>query len=179
MSNFTVVTGYGFFLKNNVCVGTYNLPVGEHQKVDDITVVEVASKEDLDRIPVPFIYYKYENNNFIPDESKKQTLIEILNTKINAETDAKVLNDFVYQGKEFYLSLENQFNYKSAYDARNSLTYPYMVKGKTEFLSFANASEFEAFYTAGFSFIQGCITDGWTAKEALNTKTMEELLELL
>lgn len=125
------------------------------------------------------IYHKFESNLWVLDESKKDELVLNLSNKINSDTDSKILNDFVYQDKGFYLSLENQFNYKSAYDARNIISYPYSVKGKTEFISFANAIELEVFYLAGFAYISNCIAEGWTAKEALKTKTMSELFTLL
>lgn len=122
-------------------------------------------------------FYKFENNAWIFDESKRTELIQELSGRINTETDRKILEGFVYQGQEFYLSMENQFNYKSAYDARATLIYPYTVKGKNEFISFATSAELEVFYLAGFNYVSSCIADGWQAKELLKSKTNQELLE--
>lgn len=163
-----------------------HLPDYRGQKVYNTLTYNESSIDYLGEIKAgytlqkpPSFYHKYENDNWAPDESKKTALIEQLSTKINAETDQKILSGFIYQGKEFYLSLENQFNYKSAYDARALLSYPFTVKGKDEFISFANAAEFEAFYLAGFAYVQQCIGEGWAKKEALKTKSMTELLALI
>lgn len=49
----------------------------------------------------------------------KPTVREIkqdIGSLINAETDAKILSDFTWNGKPVYLSKENQQNFKAAYD---------------------------------------------------------------
>lgn len=127
--------------------------------------------------PVNHRYYSYIGGVWIPEESKKTELIQELSARINTETDKKIIEGFIYQEKEFYLSLENQFNYKSTYDARARLSYPFTVKGKSEFVSFADSAELESFYLAGFEYVSNCIAEGWQAKEILKTKTTQELLE--
>lgn len=119
-----------------------------------------------------------EHGNITPDESKKPDLILQLELKINNETDSSIMNSFVYSEKEFYLSLENQFNYKAVYDFRESLSYPYAIKGKTEYLVLATSDEVALFYMSQMLFIQLCIHNGWQEKDALKTKTMQELIEL-
>ena len=53
---------------------------------------------------------RYRN---LPTVEELKTDIE---DTINALTDEKILNGFSWNGKNVYLSSENQFNFKAAYD---------------------------------------------------------------
>lgn len=103
---------------------------------------------------------------FIPTVYKPtlDELIEKSNEEINSKTDEKILNDFEWNGNEFYLTMENQFNFKTLYDLIDFQTFPITVKTKTGFTQLNDRGELSGFYLAGVSFIEKCIKDGWEEK---------------
>ena len=92
---------------------------------------------------------------------------------INRETDERILNDFVWRDNEFYLSLENQFNFKNLYDLRERKEYPITIKTKTGFTTLNDVQEVEEFYLAGVEFIENCLKDGWRRKADAERKIRE------
>jgi hypothetical protein len=68
------------------------------------------------------------------------TLIYRSNDSINKKTDNKILNDFTWNGNSFYLTMENQFNYKNLYDLRALKEYPITIKTKDGFTKLNNAA---------------------------------------
>lgn len=109
---------------------------------------------------------KYGYIEYVYTEVKKplETLIAESDAEINKETDEKILNDFVYNGNEFYLTTENQTNFANMFIARDFLTYPQIVKTKTGFMQIDNVSEVSGFYLAGVNFIKQCLEEGWKKK---------------
>ena len=93
---------------------------------------------------------------------------------INEETDERILNDFVWRDNEFYLSLENQFNFKNLYDLRERKEYPITIKTKTGFTTLNDVQDVEEFYLAGFKFIEECLKEGWEKKAASEEKIRSE-----
>ena len=83
---------------------------------------------------------------------------------INEETDERILNDFVWKDNEFYLSIENQFNFKNLYDLRDIKEYPITIKTKTGFITLEDVKEVEDFYLAGVLFVEECLKEGWRRK---------------
>lgn len=106
-----------------------------------------------------YIEYVYE----APQKSLEQ-LIKESDEEINKETDEKILNDFKYNGNEFYLTTENQANFANLFIAKEFLTYPQQVKTKTGFMQIDNVSEVSGFYLAGVNFIKQCLETGWKKK---------------
>ena len=92
---------------------------------------------------------------------------------INRETDERILNDFVWKDNEFYLSLENQFNFKNLYDLRDIKEYPITIKTKTGFTTLNDVQEVEEFYLAGVEFIENCLKEGWERKADAERKIRE------
>ena len=93
---------------------------------------------------------------------------------INKETDERILNDFVWRDNEFYLSLENQFNFKNLYDLRERKEYPITIKTKTGFTTLNDVQDVEEFYLAGFKFSEECLKEGWEKKAASEEKIRSE-----
>lgn len=118
-------------------------------------------------------------NEWVPDTTKKQELITAIRANIDADTDAKILNDFKIEGVGFKLSLENQMNYKAEYELRDVLTYPHKVKSIDDYHYFQDAAEYHLFYLSAVAFIRTTIEAGWDAKDALEGLTTEELIDLL
>ena len=92
---------------------------------------------------------------------------------INRETDEKILNDFVWKDNEFYLSLENQFNFKNLYDLRDIKEYPVTIKTKTGFTTLNDVHDVEEFYLSGVKFVEECLKEGWERKAREEAKIRE------
>ena len=108
----------------------------------------------------------YEEYIFVPTPYKptmEEELEKSVET-INKETDERILNDFRWNGNEFYLSLENQFNFKNLYDLRERKEYPITIKTKTGFTTLEDVKEVEEFYLAGVLFVEECLKEGWRRK---------------
>ena len=140
---------------------------------------------DANGVPVlidapPSEYHKLNSENeWVPDTTKKQELITAICANIDADTDAKILNDFKVEGIGFKLSLENQMNYKAEHELRDALTYPHKVKSIDGYHQFQDATEYHLFYLSAVAFIRTTIEAGWDAKDALEGFTTEELIDLL
>ena len=134
----------------------YNLPV-EVKIGDEVTYTnnEKFLKEN-----------GYEEYIFIPTPYKPTMEEEIEDSvkMINEETDERILNDFVWKDNEFYLSIENQFNFKNLYDLRDIKEYPITIKTKTGFITLEDVKEVEDFYLAGVLFVEECLKEGWRRK---------------
>ena len=117
----------------------------------------------------------YEEYIFVPTPYKPTMEEEIENSvkTINEETDNRILNDFMWKGNEFYLSIENQFNFKNLYDLRNMKEYPVTIKTKTGFTTLENEQQVEDFYLAGVEFVETCIKEGWQRKSAAEASIRE------
>ena len=112
---------------------------------------------------------------------------------INAKTDAKILRGYQWvlrHGEDagclvnVYLSKENRENFKTKYDLAinkpSSVTFPIKYKvsegdGATPFYEhFENTEELEDFYIGSVNFIEQCVNDGWTEKDAVRDWLLEE-----
>lgn len=94
---------------------------------------------------------------------------------INSQTEAKILSGYRYEGKTVWLSTENQFNYKAAYDlavqtagATLPVTFKLGDDGSPEYVTFDTLGSLTAFYTGAMQFIQQALLDGWNAKDAID-----------
>lgn len=90
----------------------------------------------------------------------------------NAQTDAAILSGFSYEGVPVWLSSENQFNYKAAYDlavqtAGATLPVTFKLGTDTEpvYREFATLEELTDFYTKAMRHIQDTLAAGWKKKD--------------
>jgi hypothetical protein len=119
--------------------------------------------------------YNYRKNyDHKPSIEELRTDIEIL---INKETDAVILNGFVWNGKSVYLSTENQINFKAAYDLAvqtEGATLPIKFKlgedadGNPVYHTFQKLEAFTDFFTKAFAFISKCLNEGWSEKDSID-----------
>lgn len=103
-----------------------------------------------------------------------EMLIKSSDEKINRETDRKILNEFTWNGEQFYLTMENQFNFKNLYDLRDMREYPVLIKTKNGFMQLDNAEEVAEFYLAGVNFVDQCLKEGWVKKAEAADKIEKE-----
>lgn len=93
----------------------------------------------------------------------------------NEQIDQKILSGFVWRGYPVWLSTENQFNYKAAYDLAvqtNGESLPVVFKfGTTEqpaYYEFNNLTDLSDFYLSAMSYINNTLTEGWRTKDAID-----------
>ena len=84
-----------------------------------------------------------------------------------------------------YLSTENQFNYKAAYDVAvqtEGQTLPVKFKlgedeeGQPVYHTFNSLSSFTDFYTRAIAYINQCLNEGWDEKDNFDWTPYEEAL---
>lgn len=105
---------------------------------------------------------------------------DLINTEINNEVSETITQGLVIDGHTVYLSLENQLNYKAAYDLAvhtEGKNLPVIFKfGVDYYKSFSTIEELEAFYMTTRSHIDGAILKGWEKKKAIDYSQYEALL---
>ena len=93
----------------------------------------------------------------------------------NRETDKDILSGFTYENVPVWLSSENQFNYKAAYDLAvqtAGATLPVVFKFGTDtepiYREFATLEDLTDFYTKAMQHIQNTLADGWKKKDVFD-----------
>ena len=132
----------------------YNLPV-------EVKIGDKVTYTNNEKFLKENGYEEYIATPYIPTLEEE---IERSIQSINKETDEKILNDFVWNDNEFYLTMENQFNFKNLYDLKDLKEYPIIIKTKTGFTSLENKFEVTEFYLSGVQFIENCLKEGWQKK---------------
>lgn len=96
----------------------------------------------------------------------------LVNGWYNQQTDEKILAGLEWRGMPIWLSSENQFNYKAAYDLAvqtEGATFPVMFKFGTDdepvYYEFTELEELAEFYRATVQHVQGALQEGWKLKE--------------
>lgn len=103
---------------------------------------------------------------------------------INENTDKKILSGFKWKDMQVWLSSENQFNYKAAYDLAfqtNGASLPTVFKfGMTEnpiYYKFDDLEELTDFYTKALAYINEQLAMGWYKKDSIDWSAYEEALK--
>lgn len=99
---------------------------------------------------------------------------------VNEEVDKTILSGYEYDGKMVWLSTENQFNYKAAYDMAvqtGGASLPVTLKlgtlEKPEYVTFEDVETFSAFYIGAIKFIQKVLEEGWNEKDKVDWTKFE------
>lgn len=99
---------------------------------------------------------------------------------VNEEVDKTILSGYEYDGKMVWLSTENQFNYKAAYDLAvqtGGASLPVTLKlgtlEKPEYVTFEDVETFSAFYIGAIKFIQKVLEEGWNEKDKVDWTKFE------
>lgn len=100
---------------------------------------------------------------------------EIIISWYNSQIDTAILSGFTYDGAVVWLSQENQYNYKAAYDLAvqtGGATLPIKFKfgsaDEPAYRTFETLDELADFYIAFFNYIQKTLNDGWEKKDAVD-----------
>lgn len=118
-----------------------------------------------------FEYVEYELSYEPTVDDCKNIILEYINKKI----DEKILTQFVWKDMSVWLSTENQFNYKSAYDLAvqtSGATLPVIFKfGAIDdpvYYTFNELDDLTDFYTKSVVFVQQTLSEGWEEKDSFN-----------
>lgn len=100
---------------------------------------------------------------------------EIIIAQINRNVEEKILCGLVWKEMPIWLSTENQFNYKAAYDLAvqtNGQSLPVKFKFGTDeapvYHTFTTLEELQEFYMTSLAFVQQVLDDGWQEKDTLD-----------
>ena len=123
-------------------------------------------------IETPLAIWQEHTFNHIPSLSEIKTIVL---DYYNKEIDKQILSGLTWNNMQIWLSTENQFNYKTAYDLAvqtNGETLPITFKfGDNEnsiYYEFINMEEFTDFYKTSVKYVQKTLSDGWIKKENIN-----------
>lgn len=104
-------------------------------------------------------------------ETVKQLILGWMNKRI----DERIISGFTYDGNPVWLSQENQFNYKSAFDLAvqtQGQTLPVKFKFGTDdepvYVIFETLPKLQDFYTKAVTFIQQKLNEGWQQKDSVD-----------
>lgn len=119
-----------------------------------------------------------------------QTVKDAIIGDINARTDEKIVSGFVWNPAAggdsipVWLSTENQFNFKSAYDLaiqKNGATLPVTFKmgehedGTPVYHTFNTMEDADDFYIKAVAYINFCLAQGWEEKDGIDWSPYEAL----
>lgn len=117
----------------------------------------------------------YDNRHTFNHRPTAEEVLEVIMGHVNGLTDEKILSGFVWNGKSVWLSSENQFNFKAAFDVAvqtSGATLPVKFKlgedaaGDPVYHVFSDMAEFSDFYTSAITFIMTALNEGWAEKDA-------------
>jgi hypothetical protein len=121
-------------------------------------------------------YMEAELNHRPTTDEVKSLVIGWINEQITAE----ILGGFRYDGALVWLSAENQFNYKAAYDLAiqtGGATLPVKFKfGDDEtpvYREFKTIEELSLFYFSAMQHVQKTLAEGWAKKDVFDVSGYE------
>lgn len=125
-------------------------------------------------IETPLAIWQEYTFNYKPTLSEiKNIIINYYNKKINE----KILSGMIWNNMNIWLSSENQFNYKVAYDLAlqtNGANLPIVFKfGDNEtpvYHEFKTLQELSEFYMSSVMHIQNTLQEGWELKDSIDWK---------
>lgn len=101
----------------------------------------------------------------------------IIHGWINEQTNERILTEFCYEGVPVWLSTENQFNYKAAYDlavqtagASLPVTFKFGTDDEPRYRKFDSLESLTDFYTKALRHVHDMLQQGWNEKDNLDLK---------
>ena len=116
----------------------------------------------------------YDYRHTFDHEPTKEEVLDVITNHVNGLTDLKILSGFRWNGINVWLSSENQFNFKAAYDVAvqtGGTTLPIKFKlgehdGTPNYYLFEDMATFTDFYTKALAFIIETLNIGWIEKDS-------------
>lgn len=121
-----------------------------------------------------------------PYKPSLDTIKEVILGVENSRIDKEILTGFTWNGMSVWLSAENQFNYKAAYDLAaqtNGGSLPITFKfGDTDnpvYHEFKTLDDIADFYVKAMSHVNNTLKEGWESKDSIDWSLYENALENL
>lgn len=108
---------------------------------------------------------------------------EVILAWYNEVTETKILTGFTWKDMPIWLSMENQFNYKAAYDIATQSEgklLPTFKFGTTEnpvYYKFEDLKDLQDFYLEQITYVNETIAAGWEEKDAIDWEQYSKLLQ--
>lgn len=135
----------------------------------DIRPDERDYGEGVDSSAVTFMYEDYTHKPTIAE------IKEVILAWYNERIDEQIVSGFKWRGYDVWLSTENQFNYKAAYDLAvqtNGASLPVTFKfGSTlepSYYTFESLADISDFYVSAMTHINSTLAEGWREKDAID-----------
>ena len=100
---------------------------------------------------------------------------EIIIAQVNRNVEEKILCGLMWRDMPIWLSTENQFNYKAAYDLAvqtGGQSLPVKFKFGTDeapvYYTFTTLEELQEFFMTSLAFVQRVLDEGWQEKDNLD-----------
>lgn len=126
------------------------------------------------------------NEITFPYKPSLDTIKEVILGIENSRVDQEILSGFTWEGMSVWLSSENQFNYKAAYDLAaqtNGGNLPVTFKfGDTDnpvYHEFKTLDDLADFYMKAMIHVNNTLKTGWESKDSIDWSLYEEALENL
>lgn len=136
----------------------------------------------------PYIEDGEEGIEFMEEEFyHKPTIKEIKEVILswkNSEIDKKILGGFMWDGMRVWLSPENQFNYKAAYDfaihtngANLPVTFKFGTIDEPNYYEFTSVEALGDFFLKAMAYINEQLVSGWKDKDSFDWSEYENYLK--
>ena len=120
----------------------------------------------------PLGTWTYERLYYTPSIDAIQNMIL---SYMNNQIDNEILNNFVWNDHHVWLSTENQFNYKTAYDlavqtngASLPVTFKFGTSANPTYHKFETVEDLSDFYLKATKFISDTLQKGWNKKDSID-----------
>lgn len=117
------------------------------------------------------IYFYKKPHPYVSDEEIKAAIIE----DINNEVKRLIIETMTWDGKQVWLSIENQQNYKSASDVAKEtdgenlpVKFKFGGEDEPEYITFETIESLKEFWLACCGHIRECLSYGWNLKDSIN-----------
>lgn len=158
------------------CINHY---IGKYRVRWDI---QPETGEDADKQAVSY----YETEIILRHKPNINDIKQAVLEGVNRMIDERIISEFVWNDMPVWLSSENQFNYKAAYDLcvqNGGQTLPVLFKfGDTEnpiYHQFTTQEELSDFYIKAMQFISDTLSAGWIMKDSINWSEYEACLKTI
>lgn len=126
---------------------------------------------DVQKEESGFASYMEEEFDHKPSEDEIRNLIL---SWYNARIDERIISGFIYEGDPVWLSSENQFNYKAAFDlatmtdgATLPVTFKFGTNEAPVYRKFETLDKLTDFYTKAMAYVQETLAEGWKIKDSI------------
>lgn len=149
-------------------------------KIEEYTPVKVVNEEDN----LYLIRFDKQDNEdgtatwmeeMIRTKPTELLAKNIISDYYNEQVDNAIIGGMTWKEMPIWLSMENQMNYKAAYDLAvqtNGSNLPLVFKFGDEFNpvyhTFETLDDLRDFYTSAFAHVMQCYKDGWAKKDSID-----------